>query len=132
KYIAYGTNETGRFELFIKTFPDMKGKWQVSDEGGLAPVWSPDGNSLYYVNNVGKMMIVPIKKKPFFSPGKPKILFDVSQMYFPNNPLANFDLSPDGKRFIMVRNSGYKTSILGFNMVINWISELEKKLNDDQ
>jgi serine/threonine protein kinase len=126
KYFSYGSNETGRLEIYIKSFPDLKSKWQVSTEGGLSPRWSPDCKKLYYINNVGKMMMVPIKREPFFSPGKPRVLFDVSQMYFPNNPVSNYDISPDGKRFIMVKNISFQTNIMAFNFITNWIAALNK------
>jgi serine/threonine-protein kinase len=131
KYITYGSNETGRLEIYIKSFPDLKSKWQVSTEGGLSPQWAPDGKRLYYINNVGKMMMVPIKRKPFFSPGKPQISFDVSQMYFPNNPVPNYDIAPDGKRFLMVRNTGYRTNVQTFNFITNWIAELNKSFMEN-
>jgi serine/threonine-protein kinase len=130
KYILYGSNETGRLEIYIKSFPDMKSKWQVSTEGGLSPQWSPDGKSIYYINNVGKMMVVPVQPRPFFSPGKPQVMFDVSQMYFPNSPVTNYDLSPDGKRFLMVRNTGFRTNVLAFNYITNWITEVDQYFSD--
>jgi len=128
KYITYGSNETGRLEVYIKTFPDLKSKWQVSTAGGIQPQWAPDGGSLYYINNTGKMMHVPLKRKPFFSPGKPKEIFDVSQMYFPNNPVSNYDIAPDGRRFIMVRNTSFQTNIMAFNYITNWIAEIDNNI----
>jgi hypothetical protein len=61
------------------------------------------------------MMVVPIKREPFFTPGKAEILFDVSQMNFPNNPVSNYDITADGQRFLMVRNTSYQTNVFAFN-----------------
>ena len=129
KYIAYGSNETGVLEIFVSTFPDLKGKWQVSLGGGTAPVWAPDGKEIYYVTAANKMMAIPIKTSPVFSAGPPRELFDASQMFFPNNPITNYDISPDGKRFIMVQNSKASNRIASFNYVQNWITELGSKVN---
>jgi Tol biopolymer transport system component len=131
KYLTYSANETGRSEIYIRTFPDNHGKWQVSTEGGFSPKWSEDGKELFYVNNVGKMLVVPIKNEPFFTPGKAKILFDVAQMNFPSYPVANFDIGPDGKRFLMVKNTGYQTKIRAFNIITNWLNELAERFLED-
>ena len=76
-------------------------------------------------------MVVPIKNEPFFTPGKAKILFDVSQMNFPSYPVANFDIAPDGKRFLMIKNTGYQTNIRAFNIITNWLNELNERFSDD-
>ena len=128
KYIVYGSNETGTLEVFATTFPQLAGKWQVSVGGGLSPLWSPDGKELFYVSTVGKMMAVAIKTSPVFSPGAPRELFDVSQMSFPNNPVTNYDITPDGKRFIMVRKTNGGARETSFNYVQNWVRELEDKM----
>ncbi len=128
RYIAYGSNESGTLEAFVRTYPDLKGKWQVSVKGGLSPIWSPDGKEIFFVSTVGKMMSVSVKTFPAFSADQPRELFDVSQMYFPNNPVTNFDISPDGKRFIMVRNAHIGTNVTSFNMVQNWIAELQREM----
>lgn len=128
RYILYGSSESGRLEVFVRTYPDLKGKWQISVKGGLSAVWSPDGNEIYYVSTVGKMMAVSVKTSPSFSADQPRELFDVSQMYFPNNPITNYDVSPDGKRFIMIRNSHTNTSVTAFNIVLNWTEELQREM----
>jgi serine/threonine-protein kinase len=128
KHIIYGSNETGVLELFVLTYPDLKGRWQVSVGGGISSIWSPDGKHIFYVSTVGKMMAVSIKTSPVFSSGPPRELFDVSQMYFPNNPVTNYDVTPDGKRFVMIRNTKSSTRTSSFNYVQNWMKELEEKV----
>ncbi len=129
KYVAYGSNETGTLEVYIKSFPDLKYKWQVSTNSGFSSRWSPDGKSLYYVSNSGKFMVVPIQYQPVFSPGKPIELFDVSRMYFPNDPSENWDITPDGENFVMVQNAGSQNQINSLNYIHNWVVELEKALH---
>ena len=127
KYIVYASNETGRMEIYIKSFLDTDVKWQVSKNGGNGPVWSADGKKLYYLNDIGEMMVAPIKTDPFFSPGQAKVLMDFSQIY--NN--GAYDIHPNGERFIMVRNSRSQTQLTSFNFIYNWISLLDKKLKKD-
>jgi len=132
RFIAYGSNETGTLEVFVVGFPDQKGKWQVSSAGGLSPTWSPDGKELYYVSPLAKMMAVSISTDAVFSSGKPRELFDLSQMVFPNTPIANYDISPDGKRFIMVRNTTEITNTQSFNVILNWTNESQVRFKDSQ
>ncbi|MFZ4622503.1 MAG: TolB family protein, partial [Bacteroidota bacterium] len=126
RYIVYGSSETGTLEAYVQTYPDLKGKWQISLNGGIGPMWSPTGNEIFFVNSVGKMMSVSVKTTPSFMAEKPKELFDVSAMYFPNIPINNFDVSSDGKKFIMLRNSTSNSKMTSFNYVVNWLEELEK------
>jgi len=127
KYLAYTTNETERFEVFINTYPDLKGKWQVSAEGGSGPTWSRDGRELFYDTPQYQMMSVTIRTDPVFSIGKSRELFDISRMFLPNRPIANWDVAPDGQRFIMVRNASFNPNITAFNIILNWTSELENR-----
>ena len=125
RYLAYGSNETGRLEAFISSYPDLIGKWQVSNRGGHYGYWSPDGRFLYFNSSQAKMMATPIQTKPVFSIGQTRALFDVSQIVLPNQPTLNYDISPDGKHFIMIRNIGYDSSTTKFNVILNWLAELE-------
>ncbi len=124
RFLAYGSNETGRLESFINSYPDMIGKWQVSTKGAANPMWSPDGHFIYNFSSQGKMTATPVRTSPAFSLGHTRELFDVTQMVLPNNPTPNFDISSDGKRFIMVRNTGFNSSTTAFNVILNWDKEL--------
>jgi serine/threonine protein kinase/Tol biopolymer transport system component len=128
KYIVYSTNESGKYQVIVRSYPDLKGKWQVSVEGGFASAWSPDGKEILYLNLVGKMMAVSLQDGAIFKPGRPRELFDVSQMFFPNVPLNNYDITPDGKRFLMVRNARFSGNATSFNVVLNWIEELKREM----
>jgi serine/threonine protein kinase len=127
KYFAYTTNETKRFEIFINTYPDLSGKWQVSSLGGTQPTWSRDGKELFYYTTQGKMMSVAIQTDPVLLIGKSRELFDVTQMFFPNRPVSNYDVTPDGQKFIMVRNASFNSNITAFNVILNLVSELESR-----
>ncbi len=60
RWVAYQTNESGRFEVVVQPFPDASGRWQVSMAGGAAPRWSPDGKELYFLAPDATMMAVPV------------------------------------------------------------------------
>jgi serine/threonine-protein kinase len=128
RYLLYGSGETGRLEVYISTYPDLKGKWQISENGGLSPIWSPNGREVFYVSTVGKMMSVSLERNGTLRPGKPRELFDASQMLFPNSPITNYDVAPDGQKFIMVRSVRSAAGITAFNVILNWTGELQSHI----
>ncbi|MCG8605609.1 protein kinase [bacterium] len=131
RFLVYGSTETGRPQIFVTSFPDLSGKWQVSSDGGLFSIWSPDGKELYYLSPLGRMMAVPISRDPVFSAGKPEELFDASQMSVNNSPGANYDISRDGKRFIMMRNAQENRGPQAFNLILNWTDELQDRFREN-
>ncbi len=130
QWLAYGSNESGREEIFVQPFPDVDGgKWQVSTAGGREPRWGPDGSELFYREGES-MMLVAIETEPTFLPGRPSVLFagDYSRQGRPS-----YDVSPDGQRFLMLtspenqetayENSGQDTELV---IVDNWFEELRR------
>ena len=118
-------------EVYVRSFPDLKGKWQISSGGGSAPRFSPTGKELFYIGANTRLMAVPIRTSPVFSSGTPTEILDVSQMFFPTqgmlfNPEVTYDISRDGSRFLMVRNGPNTARVQSFNYVHNWVKELEK------
>ncbi len=128
RFLAYASSESGTASIFVTSFPALKGKWQIASGGPSYPIWSPDGKNLYYINSLAKMMAVAISTDPVFSTGKPRELFDVSMMSFPNTQSVNFDISPDGKRFIMLKNTRASAGTQLFNVILNWTEELRERL----
>ncbi len=127
KFIVSYSNETGVFEIFVRAFPAMKGKWQISSNGGVTPRWSPDGRTIYYVSPTGRMMAVDVRTTPAFSAEPPREMFDLTPMYFPNNPIVNYDIAPDGKRFVMIRNTRENSKLTSFNIILNLSKEFERQ-----
>jgi len=78
EWIAYDSHETGRDEIFVQTFPKPGGKWQLSTNGGTRPVWSRDGNELYFIDQDGAMNAVAVKSGPAvgFQSSSPQVLFN--------------------------------------------------------
>jgi serine/threonine-protein kinase len=104
RWLAYISDETGRYEVYVRPFPDTRvTKRQVSLNGGFAPRWSRDGRELFFVDETTTLFAVPIIPGPVFAPGSPKRLFNAFAF---NAQGASYDVHPDGKRFLMTRAAG--------------------------
>jgi Tol biopolymer transport system component len=126
RWLAYISNESGRYEIYVQAFPGPGGKWQISTEGGTEPAWNRNGRELFYRNG-DKMMAVDIATLPSFSVGKPKILFEGRYDLAPF-PSTNYDVSPDGQRFLMVKPSEQEAAATQIIVVQNWFEELKQKV----
>ena len=101
EWIAYTSNQSGKDEIYVRSFPDVD-KWQeqISTNGGDSPLWSPDGQKLYYRNG-DNVMAVTVEMEPNFIPGKPRILFQ-GAYHREGRDFMSWDIHPDGKRFLMM------------------------------
>jgi serine/threonine-protein kinase len=138
RWMAYSCNETGQYEVYVRPFPDVDGdKWLVSTDGGVWPLWSPDGRELFY-RNEDKYMEVPVKTEPTFSFETPKVLFQGTYAIQPSLfMVSNWDINPDGKRFLMIKpptlaGTGSTTAEpRKINIVLNWFEELKQRVPTD-
>ena len=129
RWLAYASDESGRYEIYVQPYPGPGGKWQISTDGGTEPRWAHSGEIFY--RSGGKMMAVETKLKPTFSADKPKMLFEGS--YLPTlQTMANYDVTPDGQRFLMVKASEQDASARQINVVLNWFEELKQKVPTGQ
>ena len=122
RWLAYQGNESGRGEIYVQTFPELGGKWQVSTNGGHGPIWSRDGRELYFLGSDSKITAVQVKSvggKPEF--GVPKPLFDVRMR---NDPNTQFDVSTDG-RFLVPQVAAESASV-PISVILNWQTGLKK------
>jgi Tol biopolymer transport system component len=122
--IAYTSNESGRFGVYVETFPRSDRKWPVSTNGGYEPRWRADGREIYYLSEDRKLMAVPVGPGPTF--GIPKPLF---QTRVPAGVAANhthYVPSRDGQRFL-VNTQTNDPSPSPITVVVNWTSTLGKK-----
>ena len=127
RWLAYVSNESGSYETYVQPYPGPGGKWQISTGGGTEPVWNPNGRELFYRNG-DNMMAVDIATQHGFTVGKPRMLF--AGQYQPT-PVTqpNYDVSPDGQRFLMlkpVEQEGAASTQI--NVVLNWFEELKQKV----
>jgi serine/threonine protein kinase len=124
RFLAYRSDESGVYEIYVQTFPPTGAKWQVSTEGGNEPLWSRDGRRIFY--RVGKkMMAVAVTTDPSFRYGPPMLLFEGE--YTSTLPdRTNYDVASDG-RFLMVRRSGRDEGSRELAVVLDWTRELSRR-----
>ena len=114
--LAYASDESGRAEVYVQPYPGPGPKWLISTDGGTDPVWAPDGRTVFY--RVGtRIVAAAVTLTPRFAAGNPRLLFDGA---FETSDLdRNFDISPDGTRFLMIRSEA-TPSLPQFRVVFNW------------
>ncbi len=125
RWLAYDSDESGRLEVYVQPYPGPGGKWLISTEGGTQPVWNPNGRQLFYRNG-DKMMAVEITMQPGFAAGKPRVLFE--GQYGPSvATFPNYDVTPDGQRFLMLKAAEAEQAPTQINVVLNWFEELRRR-----
>jgi Tol biopolymer transport system component len=133
RWIAYASNESGRYEVYVQTFPKAAGKRPVSTGGGIYPRWRRDMRELYYVTPDNKLVAVPIHAnadgaEPTF--GEPTVLF-ATRMVIGGNvgttgtlSKASYDVARDGRFLLLVMAEDTPTSPI--NIVLNWPAALRR------
>ena len=125
RYVAYESNETGRFEIYVETFPQPAGRWQISATGGEEPTWRRDGKEMFYLTPDKKLMAVPVSTdSASFQAGIPKQLFQ-AQLISDTNARNTYAASPDGQRFLMLVPAGEPKTV-PITVVVNWQALLKK------
>jgi eukaryotic-like serine/threonine-protein kinase len=126
RWMAYVSNESGRYEVYVQPYPGPGGKWQISTDGGMDARWSANGRELAYRNG-DKMMAVDITTQPAFSAGKPKMLFE-GPYVLPSPNISYYDVSADGQRFLMLKPVEQAQAATQIVVVQNWFEELKQKV----
>lgn len=126
KWVAYASNETGKWETYVTSFPDAQGKWQVSSGGGEQPRWRGDGKELFYLSSERKIMAAPVTTGTNFDVGTPVALFQAT----PRPPILVYDLfvydvSRDGQRFL-INTQVKQPEAAPMSVVLNWTAKLNK------
>ena len=127
RWIAYESNESGRFEIYVRPFPEVDGgRWQLSSNGGAHPLWSRNGRELFFIAADGMLTSVPIQPGQTFEHGKPAALFPAGQYYV--NVARNYEVAPDGSRFLFIKNA--QTEVRpSITVVTNWIDEVQARVS---
>jgi eukaryotic-like serine/threonine-protein kinase len=127
RWLAYSSDESGTPEIYVRPFPDAaSARWQVSNAGGNSPVWSHSGKELFYRTNQGdKIMSIAVHSGGggSFSFDPPKAVIGAAP-YVQTNPVHSFDVSPDDKRFLLLRETA-PNEHNELIVVQNWTSEME-------
>jgi hypothetical protein len=131
RYLAYTLYESGGSEVYVRPFPQVdSGRWQISTAGGTRPAWARNGRELFYLDASNTLTAVPVQTSgSTFSAGKPAKVFDAR--YAQPYPSRSYDVSPDGQRFLMIKDStDGDSNATPASMVIveHWIEELKQRL----
>ena len=124
RWLAYTSLESGVPEVYVRPFPDAaSARWQVSTAGGGDPVWSHSGRELFYRSANEQLMTVAVHPGATFGFEQPKALFSTAN-YVNITPVASFDVSPDDKRFLFLRETApnERNELI---VVQNWTEEMK-------
>ena len=126
RYLAYNSNESGRYEIYVQPFPAGAGKWQVSVNGGAQPRWRSDGNELYYVQGE-TLMAVSVSTGKGFTVGQPQVLFE--DLNLRGEVATKYDVSAAGQRFLTIApvEDGHQTETPSVRIVQNWYEEFRDR-----
>jgi Tol biopolymer transport system component len=128
RFIAYHSNESGDYEIYVQPFPEGGRRWPISTEGGMDPVWSADGREIFFRNG-SAMMGVSVSTAPEFRVGVPELLFQRPYNYRNGR---NYDVAPDGKHFVMIDAAGVTGAERSrVDVVLGWFQELERLVPTD-
>ena len=127
RWVAYASNESGQFQIYVQSFPSSGGKWQVSSGGGAQPQWRRDGKELFYLAPDRKLMAVEVNGAgPTFVPGVPIPLFEAHvSTIFPGPGSHYYAVTGDGQRFLVNTLVGDSTPV-PFTIVMNWTAAMKR------
>jgi serine/threonine protein kinase len=124
KWVAYSSNESGRWEIYVTSFPEAHGKWQISNSGGDQPRWRGDGKELFYLSNDGKLNAVPVKTGANFDAGTPVALFQANpRELVATSEQSSYDVTKDGQKFLI--NTQPKSATSPLSVVLDWTAKLK-------
>jgi Tol biopolymer transport system component len=123
RYVAYESDESGRFEIYVQDFPQPRAKRQISTAGGRTPFWRRDGREMFYLSPRFEIMAVPIELRPSFSAGTPNPLF--AARLAGASVRARYNPTPDGQRFLLLEPGGL-TALPVTTVVVNWLAALRQ------
>jgi hypothetical protein len=130
RWIAYGSDETGRFEVSVQSFPVPRGPWRVSTEGGTEPRWRADGKEIFYLSADGNLMAASVTVSAdgkTIETGKPSALFRPAIFGgFSSGVRHQYAVAPDGKRFLVNTTTRSAEGASGVTVVLNWMARLRQ------
>ncbi len=129
RWLAYRSNESGRNEIYVQSFPAPGGgKWQISKDGGVDARWRRDGRELFYYASDGRLMAVLIKGDTALEVGAAVPLFEAHLLNGPNAGVGfkqQYDVARDGQRFLL-NVPLEETASSPITIVVNWTAGLKK------
>jgi Tol biopolymer transport system component len=131
RWLLYSSQESGKAEVYVRPFPDVNaGRWPISVGGGSQPLWAKNGREIFYVSPDNVMMAAVVTTQEGFQVGERKALFEIPSGFVLSAVSTPYDVSPDGQRFIMVRDIPSATPAVGAPIILveNWFEELRAKI----
>ncbi len=122
RWVAYESNESGRWEVYVASYPAFGDRRQVSSAGGCQPLWRRDGKELFYLTLDSKLAVVEVKGGATLEAGMPQVLFRTPVRVNPNQ--TEYAVANDGQRFIFREPIG--ESVAPTTVVLNWTAELNR------
>ena len=124
-WIAYVSDQSGRPQIYVEPFPGPGAKYTISTDGGTDPVWARTGRELFFRSG-DQLMAVEVDSKSGFIATKPKPLF--AHPYLRRFGRLDYDVSPDGQHFVMLKDDETASSSTEINVVLNWLEELKQRV----
>ncbi len=129
RWLAYDSNSAGSYDVYVRPFPNVSaGQWQVSAGGGMKPRWARNGKELFYVAPDGALLRVPVEATgAAWNAGAPTKLLEGRYFIGGSNNGAQYDISPDGQRFLMIKSTGSEAGVVSAIVVVqHWDEELKR------
>ena len=131
RWLAYMSDESGERQIYVQPFPKTDArKYQLSRVPSDFPIWSPDGNEIFYYQTVAnKLVSVRIQKEPFAYSDPVPLPFDMTTQSATQN-FRRFDVLPNGKQFVIITpgTSSANRPVQEIDIVLNWFTELKQRL----
>jgi serine/threonine-protein kinase len=122
RWIAYMSDRDGRSQVYVRPYPAMDSVWQISYDLGEEPIWSPNGDELFY-RSVNKWKAVSISTEPEFKAGTPQVVFEGRYV---NVSGLSYDVASDGQRFLVLQPEYDDSEVRELHVVVNWFEELKR------
>jgi len=127
RYLLYTSNETGRDEVYVTTYPGLTGRWQVSRDGGTWGEWRSDGREIFYTT-MDALYVVTVEDEQGLVLGRPQKLFDRPGIDWSSAWPDGFAVTGDGQRFVMLRSeAGDEEMQPVLTVVQNWYAEYARE-----
>ena len=132
RWLAFSSNEAGRHEIFVRPFPNVDdGKWQISTDGGVQPIWAHNGRELFFVNSTGDVEVAEFTATDdTFQRRRTTTLFRLPRDAWVRQRAGagDYDVAPDDERFLMARGAGSEDSPTKLVWVQNFFEELKARV----
>ena len=132
RWLAYESNTSGRFEVYVRPFPDaLSAVHRISTNGGTQPLWAPDGSELFSLESAQRVLAVPVQMASTFSQGTPTVVAE-GRYLLAGLSGRQYDIDPTGERFLFVKDTGPQgtggRSLPSLTFVLDWFQELTERV----